>query len=231
MGYRDDLEALSARHDALAADVRSRQRELDVAALLLSAARARSKLPVLDGIRIAAPCSADWSQMSGDERVRACGACNKNVYNLTEMTRAEAEALIIAMEGKLCVRYYQRRDGTILLKDCVIGSSNRRRLRWIAVGVSAALAGGAAAARAPEASVLGTDEVEVVAARRPSIMRVPPVTHERRKKMMETIEEGFTGGAIAFNGEPGWPSTPALSEPRSSPSSPAARPPERGSNR
>ncbi|MEO6951979.1 MAG: hypothetical protein ABI321_09215 [Polyangia bacterium] len=99
MSYRDDLDALTARHAALAAEVRTRQHELDDAARLLTEVRARSKLAVLDGIRVAAPCRADWNEMSGDERVRACGACNKNVYNVSEMTRAEAEALILAKEG------------------------------------------------------------------------------------------------------------------------------------
>ena len=81
--------------------------------------------------------------MSGDERVRACGDCKKNVYNLSEMTRDEAEALIVAKEGRLCVRYYQRKDGTILLADCTIGVSKRRKRRIIAAGAAALLAGGA----------------------------------------------------------------------------------------
>ena len=83
--------------------------------------------------------------MSGDERVRHCGDCKKNVYNLSEMTREEAETLILAKEGRLCVRYYQRKDGTILLKDCVIGVAQKRKRRLIAAGAAALLAGGGAA--------------------------------------------------------------------------------------
>jgi hypothetical protein len=141
--YRDDLEALSARQVALASEVATKTRELSQASELLADARARAKLPVLDNIRVATPCSADWAKMSGDERVRACGDCKKNVYNLTEMTRDEAQALIIEKEGKLCVRYFQRKDGTILLKDCVIGVKRSRRRRIIAAGAAALLAGGA----------------------------------------------------------------------------------------
>src|SRR5437868_7064475 len=59
--------------------------------------------------------------MTGDERVRHCGQCRLNVYNISEMTRAEAEGLIRKHEGRLCVRYYQREDGTILVKDCPVG--------------------------------------------------------------------------------------------------------------
>ena len=63
------------------------------------------------------------------------------MYNLSELTRDEAEALIVEKEGKLCVRYFQRADGTILLKDCAVGVRQRRRRRWMAVGVAASLAG------------------------------------------------------------------------------------------
>src|SRR5688572_30553490 len=112
MSYRNDLEALAARHDALATEVATKTKELDAAKQLLDEATQRARLPVLPNIRVATPCRADWAKMSGDERVRACADCNKNVYNLSSMTRDEAEALIVAKEGRLCVRYYQRNDGT-----------------------------------------------------------------------------------------------------------------------
>src|SRR5688500_9147389 len=111
MSYRADLDALSARHAALEAEVAQKSKELDAATQLLADAKSHAKLPVLDNIRIASPCSADWSKMTGDERTRHCGDCKKNVYNLSEMTRDEAETLILAKEGRLCVRYFQRKDG------------------------------------------------------------------------------------------------------------------------
>jgi len=140
MTYRSDLDALEARHAALEADVASRTRELDASRRLLDDARARIRLPILDNIRVAAPCAADWSKMVGDDRVRHCGDCRKNVYNLSEMTRDEAQSLLVAHEGKLCVRYYKRHDGTILTADCPVGTKRRRRRRIVAVGVFAALA-------------------------------------------------------------------------------------------
>jgi hypothetical protein len=146
MSYRDDVAALAARHAALSAEVQQKTRELDSASRLLDEAKAKAKLPVLPNIQIAAPCTADWNAMTGDEQVRACAQCNKNVYNLSSMTRDEAEALIVAKEGKLCVRYFQRKDGTILLKDCTIGVSKRRKRRVIAAGAAALLASGAGAA-------------------------------------------------------------------------------------
>jgi hypothetical protein len=75
----------------------------------------------LDRIRIASPCTSDWRFMLGNNAVRYCGQCNKNVYNLSAMTRGEAETLIRRMEGRLCVRYYMRRDGTIINADCPVG--------------------------------------------------------------------------------------------------------------
>jgi hypothetical protein len=72
-------------------------------------------------IGIASPCTADWNRMVGNDRVRHCAECNLNVYNFAEMSSAEVEELIANREGRLCARFYQRRDGTILTKDCPVG--------------------------------------------------------------------------------------------------------------
>ena len=59
--------------------------------------------------------------MYGDERRRFCSECKLNVYNLSGMTRVEAESLLINSEGPLCVRFFRRKDGTVLTKDCPVG--------------------------------------------------------------------------------------------------------------
>jgi hypothetical protein len=59
--------------------------------------------------------------MTGDERVRFCAQCNLSVYNLSDMTRSEAEALLYKSEGRLCVRFYRRQDGTIITQQCPVG--------------------------------------------------------------------------------------------------------------
>jgi hypothetical protein len=83
----------------------------------------------LDHVRVAAPCSSDWEQMHGSEKVRFCAECNLNVYNLSEMTKKEAERLVAQREGRLCVRYYRRSDGTILTNNCPVGlRAIKRRL-------------------------------------------------------------------------------------------------------
>src|SRR5918994_1843636 len=81
----------------------------------------------LDEVRVAAPCPADWGKMVGDERVRFCGSCELHVYNLSGMTRREAEALVTSAEGRLCVRFYRRPDGTILTRNCPVGLSALKR--------------------------------------------------------------------------------------------------------
>lgn len=75
----------------------------------------------LSHVKVAAPCSMDWDKMMGDDRSRFCSQCRLNVYNLSGMTREEAERLISSMEGRLCVRYYRRADGTILTENCPVG--------------------------------------------------------------------------------------------------------------
>ena len=105
-----------------------------------------TKLPLLARIHVATPCTADWNQMTGDERVRHCAHCKKDVFNLSDMSRAQAERLIIEMNGDLCARYYQRKDGTILLADCSVGIQQKRKTRVLAAGAAALLAGTGGAA-------------------------------------------------------------------------------------
>jgi len=75
----------------------------------------------LDNIRIASPCSADWNEMYGNDRMRHCGDCKLNVYNLSGMSREAAENLVMNAEGRLCVRFYRRLDGTIITENCPVG--------------------------------------------------------------------------------------------------------------
>ena len=95
----------------------------------------------LDHLRVAAPCPADWERMSGNERVRFCGECQLNVYNLSGMSRREAEALITSTEGRLCVRFYRRADGKILTRNCPVGlrAIKRRASRLARAAISGVL--------------------------------------------------------------------------------------------
>lgn len=90
-------------------------------------------------IKIASPCKRDWSKMTGDEKVRACGDCKMNVYNLSAMSEAEAQELVKQREGRVCVRFYLRPDGTALTKDCPVGVSRARRTYAVSFAAVAAL--------------------------------------------------------------------------------------------
>jgi hypothetical protein len=100
----------------------------------------RDRLPVLELVP-ATPCTARWETMAGDDRVRYCKACRKDVYNLGALTRAEAEAVIVRTGGQLCARYFVRHDGTILLRDCDDGLRLRMSPEMIAFWVMLILAG------------------------------------------------------------------------------------------
>jgi len=89
---------------------------------------AMSRFPVhLEQLRVASPCPAIWSDMTGDDTVRHCDLCRRNVYNLSAMSRAEAERLVNEREGRMCASFYRRADGTILTQDCPMGLRRARR--------------------------------------------------------------------------------------------------------
>ena len=77
----------------------------------------------LDCIEIPIPCKASWDGMAGDDRVRHCGDCRQNVYNIAAFSRAEATRLLQDRSGRVCVRIFRRPDGTVITDDC------RARLR------------------------------------------------------------------------------------------------------
>jgi hypothetical protein len=94
----------------------------------------------LQQLRIASPCSMSWEDMVGDDRSRYCRHCRLNVYNFASMTQREIEQLILSKEGRVCARLYQRRDGTMLVRDCPFGlAALRRRGAWIVGKVAAGL--------------------------------------------------------------------------------------------
>jgi hypothetical protein len=206
MPYRDDRDALRTRRDELAKDLADlSQRTAALEALVQSRAEVERELAdveerlaraevktrsALDGVRVASPCNAPWEAMVGDDRARFCEQCQKNVYNLSAMTRDEAELLILEKEGNLCVRFYQRTDGTMLTADCPVGV-RKKRVRRLAivmtgVGAAAALAGAASLtmvqgdmARPPQMKALEPDPVELVPDPEP-----PPAQKEKQHPVM-----------------------------------------------
>ena len=96
----------------------------------------------LRSVRIAAPCPANWESMCGNEQVRFCGQCNLNVYNLSGMTRPEAEAFVMRAEGRVCVRFFRRADGTMLTQNCPVGwRALKKRVSGVAKAAASAVMG------------------------------------------------------------------------------------------
>lgn len=76
---------------------------------------------LLSTFKIPTPCPMDWDLMRGDDRVRFCQRCKKDVYNLTAMDLDDVTSLLadIRERGqKRCVRVYQRFDGTLTTSAC-----------------------------------------------------------------------------------------------------------------
>lgn len=76
---------------------------------------------LLNYLPIASPCRTAWEEMNGDDLVRFCLHCGRNVYNLSRMSRWEAVAFVREVEAQRCVQFYRRRDGTLLTDDCPVG--------------------------------------------------------------------------------------------------------------
>jgi hypothetical protein len=167
--YRNELDALRERKETLEREIarlgeqtsqldvlRSQQQELERELRAIAqtlGAGGRRPLPLLDNIAVASPCSANWDEMlsargsEGDDRVRFCLSCEKNVYNLSAMESADAERLLAERSGaEICVRYYKRADGTIMTQDCPVGVEKKRRKKVVlAVAGAGAMAFAAAA--------------------------------------------------------------------------------------
>jgi hypothetical protein len=74
------------------------------------------------------------------------------------MSKKDAEALITSAEGRLCVRYYHRLDGTILTDNCPVGL---RALKRRVSGISRAVASSALSFFAGVAVLAGLQQAQV----------------------------------------------------------------------
>ena len=100
----------------------------------------------LDRVQVAKPCKANWADMTGDDRVRHCGSCDLDVFDISAMGRGEAQEFLAsrAGAGRTCIRFFRRADGRLLSRDCPVGvRAAWKRMSWAA---AALLAGGFAAA-------------------------------------------------------------------------------------
>ncbi len=178
----------------LEADVERVVAELKKSRTLMDRFAKKRALPMLDEVRVASACNANWNDMVGDDKSRFCGKCEKNVFNLSAMSREEAELLMLEKEGNLCIRLYRRKDGTVLTQDCPVGVRNKR-LRLVGVlaiggGLAATAAGFAASRQVVHPATMGEMEMvpqapSATVAPQPAEMDDAPEKFEMGKRAME----------------------------------------------
>ena len=77
----------------------------------------QEKRNLIDDIFIGAPCPVDWNEMKGTEKVRTCLGCDKNVYNLSELNRSEAEHLLQKNGDRVCLLLERDHKGKPVLSE------------------------------------------------------------------------------------------------------------------
>lgn len=155
--YRDARDVLLAKRRRVLASLAQAERAAEQATSLrdelayVESSLRTSAASMLERVRIGTPCRASWEDMVGDDVVRHCARCGKDVYDLASMTTSEAEALL-ARDGETpCVRLRRRRDGRVVTSDCPPPSWSERtgaRLATAGAAAAVAIAGGVVAAYA-----------------------------------------------------------------------------------
>src|ERR1700730_67899 len=142
-------------------------------------------------VRIASPCSADWDRMVGNERIRYCPQCKLDVYNFSALTRAEVEGIVLQHEGRLCARYYQRSDGTMMTRNCPerFRVVMQRVFRFASVALAAVMSAGPAMA----ASTLTKHD--------PSLLQIQPAQNVLALEVVDVIGAVVPDAAVTIVNE------------------------------
>jgi len=93
---------------------------------------------ILDRICIAMPCSIGWENMKGTDEVRLCSGCDKNVYNISVVSKKRAEQILQNTEQP-CVRLYRNADGSIVSDECPNWLKPIRRTWKKCVGIAVSI--------------------------------------------------------------------------------------------
>jgi|AGTN01.2.fsa_nt_gi hypothetical protein len=157
---------------------------------------------LLGSVVIAAPCPLSWDSMVGDDKVRHCGGCSKNVYNLSAMTEKEAESFLQVNGATQCMRFYRRADGTIMSDNCPMGL---RKIRDRVRNIGRMAAGFVALVLAFPSASAQSGEVKMLRGK-PAINRSPATTIPPRipsyaaggPMLLQPIEPTAHQGDVAF---------------------------------
>ena len=122
----------------------------------------------LDSLRVRDACTESWNEMAGNDQVRFCSHCAKDVNNISAMTRKQARRLVRRSGGSLCIRYVQHPETKAPIFAEQLTQITRRRAPLMAAGVMSAslsLAGltyaqGGAVGRVAKPTPVRTETVE-----------------------------------------------------------------------
>jgi hypothetical protein len=139
MPHRSPKHTLRERRDQLLAQLAAIElldedelradflRELEDVVASLHLLTPRRRLPLLESLRLVRGCSASWEGMVSDAHVRHCGACDRQVYDLTALDPDEIEAFLRERKDALpCLQLHVRPDGRY--QDGPCGPAERRAL-------------------------------------------------------------------------------------------------------
>lgn len=74
---------------------------------------------LIENFTVAKPCGIDWDTMTGDDKVRLCGQCDRNVHNISGMSEEQAALLIQKRNAeRVCIYYRRNADGSIHIDNC-----------------------------------------------------------------------------------------------------------------
>ena len=98
--------------------------------------RVTKKNSLLDRIDVREPCTESWEEMTGNNQVRLCSHCARDVHDLSNMTRVRAEKLVRESNGRLCIRYMKDPKGNVITAPSTF--TQIKRQATVAAGVLAA---------------------------------------------------------------------------------------------
>ncbi len=78
---------------------------------------ATPNLTILDEIAIETPCRVPWNELQGSGGMKSCEVCEKHVFDLIELTSADAVRVLADCQSLPCVRICRGPDGKIVTAD------------------------------------------------------------------------------------------------------------------
>lgn len=100
-----------------------------------ASANPSSKTRVLDQITVLDPCPMSWDKMVGDDKVRFCSECQRNVWNFFEMTDSEVVEVLRTNPGRLCAQIVKTRGGGLVTRSHRVRHERKATFRFSMLGM------------------------------------------------------------------------------------------------